>query len=207
MDNPFCNGPSMSPNSTDFRTSIMDNPFGNGPSMSPNSTDFPTGEMLHDPREALESGIKSLYLPEKYSDFTIVCGDDVFPVHKAIICPRSDYFAAAVKFGKEASENKIVLSEDEPAIVKLMIQYFYKLNYKLDEPAHVPADPLPWAPAAYLYVVPVFGYLGNSTRDEDKILRPKIIEMLISISTAGMSRALDFAQNLPWKERVSVIHP
>ncbi|PVI05415.1 hypothetical protein DM02DRAFT_498558, partial [Periconia macrospinosa] len=66
-----------------------------------------------------------LYISGKYSDFTIVCRDDVHAVHKAIICPRSDFFAAAVDFGKEAIENKIELSTDEPEIVKLMIQYLY----------------------------------------------------------------------------------
>ncbi|OCK75339.1 hypothetical protein K432DRAFT_466403 [Lepidopterella palustris CBS 459.81] len=76
--------------------------------------------------------IQGLLSSGEYSDFTITCGDDTYAVHKAIICPRSDFFAKAVKFGKEAEENKIVLVEDEPEIVKLMIQYLYELDY--DEP-------------------------------------------------------------------------
>lgn len=32
-----------------------------------------------------------------YSDLTITCGEKEFKVHRAVICPRSNYFDAACK--------------------------------------------------------------------------------------------------------------
>ncbi|KLP07984.1 uncharacterized protein LW94_10712 [Fusarium fujikuroi] len=50
-----------------------------------------------------------------YSDLTISCGKDRYPVHKAIICPRSHFFKAACdgKF-KEAQTGTINLPDDDP---------------------------------------------------------------------------------------------
>ncbi|PVI05414.1 hypothetical protein DM02DRAFT_686347 [Periconia macrospinosa] len=73
------------------------------------------------------------------SDLTIVCRDDIYKVHKAIICPRSRFFHAAVGFGKEAAESRIDLSHDDPEVIKLMIQYFYELDYKVENEARMPA--------------------------------------------------------------------
>jgi hypothetical protein len=35
----------------------------------------------------------------EYSDLTIKCGDDVYNVHKIIVCTRAGFFARAIKFG------------------------------------------------------------------------------------------------------------
>lgn len=40
-----------------------------------------------------------LYSSSLYSDFTIICHERRYLVHKAIICPRSDFFAAACRAG------------------------------------------------------------------------------------------------------------
>lgn len=37
----------------------------------------------------------SLYLNPKHSDLTVICGDEVLPVHQNIVCTQSDYFARA----------------------------------------------------------------------------------------------------------------
>jgi len=46
---------------------------------------------------------KKLQTSVEYSDLTIFCGDEKFNVHKAIICPRSKYFATSCKWGKVSS--------------------------------------------------------------------------------------------------------
>lgn len=35
-------------------------------------------------------------LNPKYSDFTILCGDESFPAHKCIVCPQSKFFSGAM---------------------------------------------------------------------------------------------------------------
>ncbi|KAI7103774.1 hypothetical protein KC340_g7823 [Hortaea werneckii] len=80
----------------------------------------------------------------EYSDLTIKCGLRTFKVHKAIVCARSDYFAVACKPGafKESATGTIELqstadpdaakedpSLDDPAAVKLMIDFLYLHDY------------------------------------------------------------------------------
>lgn len=45
-------------------------------------------------------GSLRLQTSSDYSDLKIFCGDQVFSVHKAVICPRSDFFAKACTWGK-----------------------------------------------------------------------------------------------------------
>jgi len=40
-----------------------------------------------------------------YSDLAIKCGDDMYKVHKLIVCTRSEFFARAVKFGGKVCMN------------------------------------------------------------------------------------------------------
>ena len=48
-----------------------------------------------------------------------------------IVCTRADFFARAIKFGgKEVTDGKIDLPEDDPAIVALLITYLYEGEYE-----------------------------------------------------------------------------
>ncbi|CBY02126.1 hypothetical protein LEMA_P009130.1 [Plenodomus lingam JN3] len=87
-------------------------------------------KMAETSRRTLLENIKQCLGDSEFSDFSIICGTDVYPVHKVILCARSSVFQKAIMFpGKESSEHKIDLSEDEPELVKRMIQYFYEAEY------------------------------------------------------------------------------
>ncbi|KAI1160436.1 BTB/POZ protein [Nemania serpens] len=84
------------------------------------------------PSKELLGSVKRLHSNGDYSDLTIVCDGKHYRVHKCIICPRSDFFAAACRGGfKEAREGKISLPDDDPKAVDLMIWYFYHLDYEV----------------------------------------------------------------------------
>lgn len=88
---------------------------------------------------------------DRYSDLVITCGAETFNVHKLVVCSRVDFFDRAVNFGgqlsgvlrlrfvlvdtyKETTTGKIDLPDDEPAIVKLVLQYLYEGNYDSAQP-------------------------------------------------------------------------
>ena len=94
--------------------------------------------------------IYSLYKSGEYSDLKIHCGDVVFPVHKAIVCPRSAFFASACSWGKVSAfirdvindlsdkfqeaelKDDISWADEDSKIVKLMIDYLYELDYNAE---------------------------------------------------------------------------
>ncbi|KAF1953421.1 hypothetical protein CC80DRAFT_477970 [Byssothecium circinans] len=79
-----------------------------------------------------------LMAPE-YSDLVIECGIDVHKVHRFVVCTQSSFFKAAVRFpGEESNTGIIKLPEDDPAIIKLLIQYLYECDYppKVHQPEH-----------------------------------------------------------------------
>lgn len=67
----------------------------------------------------------------EYSDMTITCNGETFPVHKFIVCPRSAFFATALKNFKEANTQTVNLPEDDPHIVKMMLDWMYQGKYLL----------------------------------------------------------------------------
>ncbi|RBQ77366.1 hypothetical protein FVER14953_12944 [Fusarium verticillioides] len=81
-------------------------------------------------QNAQSEALANLLQTGDYSDLTITCGKDQYHVHKAIICPRSNFFKAACdgKF-KEAQTGKIDLPDDDPAAVRMMIEYLYHDTY------------------------------------------------------------------------------
>ncbi|CAN9449974.1 unnamed protein product [Alternaria alternata] len=91
-------------------------------------------------REELVGTLKSLLESGDYSDFVITCGTDTYNVHKNVVCTRAGFFKGAERFttGQEAAAAKADLSEDEPEIVKLLVQYLYEGEYdiKLTDMAH-----------------------------------------------------------------------
>jgi hypothetical protein len=45
----------------------------------------------------------SLLASGDYSDMKITCGVDEYKVHKAVVCSRARFFAAAIRFEGEVS--------------------------------------------------------------------------------------------------------
>ncbi|KGO76758.1 Uncharacterized protein PITC_091120 [Penicillium italicum] len=80
----------------------------------------------------LLQGLASIRLDPRYSDLIIACGDEEYAVHKCIVCPRSDFFAKACDDGFEESTTNRAVLEDEPTLVKQMIEYLYTLDYHVE---------------------------------------------------------------------------
>lgn len=80
-------------------------------------------------KEVLTS-LEELYTKGTYSDLKIVSSAKTYSVHKAVICPRTKFFAAACngKF-KEGHTSIVNLPEDIPDAVEMMMHYFYHLDY------------------------------------------------------------------------------
>jgi len=78
-----------------------------------------------------------------YHDFVIHCETRSWPVHRVVICLRSEYFRKACdgEF-EEARTREIRLAGNEPDIVDRMIDYLYLSNYddfvSAKEPLGVP---------------------------------------------------------------------
>jgi hypothetical protein len=62
-------------------------------------------------------------------NLTIASGADNYTVDIGVISPLSRYFSCASKFGREASEGVIMLQQDAPAMVDIMVEFFHKSDY------------------------------------------------------------------------------
>ena len=51
----------------------------------------------------LNTVVLRLFVDERYSDLTVQCGDKTWKVHKAIVCPQSEFFAKACDKGFKVS--------------------------------------------------------------------------------------------------------
>ncbi|OQO06152.1 hypothetical protein B0A48_08740 [Cryoendolithus antarcticus] len=107
--------------------------------------------------EAIRKAIAGLRNIDELCDFEIKCGSYSFKVHKVILAAQSEYFRTVFKTGgfEEGQECSIALKAaesgshevddacDNPEIIKIMVDYFYKHDYKVKN--HVNATPQPAA--------------------------------------------------------------
>ncbi|PYI07399.1 hypothetical protein BO78DRAFT_417773 [Aspergillus sclerotiicarbonarius CBS 121057] len=77
----------------------------------------------------------SLYLSPEGSDVSIICGDSIFPAHKKVLMNQSGYFKCAChekwKILVE-DKKKIVLNDDQPVLIRKMLQFLYTGSYTVD---------------------------------------------------------------------------
>ncbi|KAF2676506.1 hypothetical protein K458DRAFT_351773 [Lentithecium fluviatile CBS 122367] len=122
---------------------------------------------------------KALLASGDYSDIRVTCGDQMWNVHKAIICPQSGFFARAVKFGKEKDESTIDLPEDDPEIIRLMLDFLYTLDYD----AHDDSDTDDRHSVSLWFA---WSESDSLTRSE----RRKLQEGLFQMNDEGMQKAI-----------------
>ncbi|KAL8833635.1 MAG: hypothetical protein Q9170_004156 [Blastenia crenularia] len=66
----------------------------------------------------------------KASDVMISCGDDTFQVHRAVVCPQSPFFKAALEAGfKESFTRTIKLEEESPLTIARLMSFLYMGSY------------------------------------------------------------------------------
>ncbi|OOF90629.1 hypothetical protein ASPCADRAFT_135080 [Aspergillus carbonarius ITEM 5010] len=83
------------------------------------------------PLQELMNALANMRLNPKYSDFTILCGEESFPAHKCIVCAQSGFFSGAMEGDFiEATTNTVEIQED-PTLVKQAIEYLYTLDYQV----------------------------------------------------------------------------
>ncbi|KAF2107104.1 hypothetical protein BDV96DRAFT_590110 [Lophiotrema nucula] len=81
-------------------------------------------------RAQLLESVKGFLSSGDYSDLKITCQGEVFNVHKVVVCNRVEFFARAIRFpGKESNDANVDLPEDDPSVVKLLVQYMYEGEY------------------------------------------------------------------------------
>ncbi|KAI0096202.1 hypothetical protein GGR51DRAFT_553681 [Nemania sp. FL0031] len=130
------------------------------PKSCPETTAAPVISSSMDENEEADQEImgflRELYHSAEYSDLTISCGERRYRVHKALICPRSDFFAAACRGDfKENREGIVDLPDDDPRAVEMMVYYFYHFRYDLAETLteDVDTDASPMPSALVLHVL------------------------------------------------------
>ncbi|KAK8176730.1 BTB/POZ protein [Phyllosticta citribraziliensis] len=93
--------------------------------------------MDHDSKaeEPIQAPFLSLLESGQFSDLKIRCKEDEYNVHKAIVCPQSDFFGTALNSVggfKESKTNVIELHEADPAVVRAIVQFLYRSDYQMD---------------------------------------------------------------------------
>ncbi|KAM3525799.1 hypothetical protein NHJ13051_003790 [Beauveria bassiana] len=67
----------------------------------------------------------------QFSDLTLVCRDQEFNVHKAVVCAQSQVLAAAIREPFQASKTgKIVIEEYDKDTVEQLVEFLYTGDYK-----------------------------------------------------------------------------
>ncbi|KAM0805987.1 BTB/POZ protein, partial [Usnea florida] len=89
--------------------------------------------------DRLVANIKSLWTSHMYSDLVVRCGEEEYKVHRAILCPRSAFFAKACNGNFiERKTGIITMDDDDPEAVKRLLLYLYTFDYPDEDDSDVP---------------------------------------------------------------------
>ncbi|RPA85673.1 hypothetical protein BJ508DRAFT_373276 [Ascobolus immersus RN42] len=82
-----------------------------------------------------EETVNDMFLNPDFADIKVICGDRVFPAHKMILCPQSDFFAACFQGPfRESHEGVVTITDEKPKTIYRLLHFLYKKDY-LDVPS------------------------------------------------------------------------
>ncbi|KAI7457853.1 hypothetical protein KC351_g18463 [Hortaea werneckii] len=159
---------------------------------------------------AFKQGLSKLLMRGSLTDLTIVCGAYKHNVHKVILCAHSDYFAALPNFaeGKTNTLHLKAIGDDEddeacddPEAIKLMVYYFYHLDYTATIDSTASPLNTPETKSARVMPTPkgqkvnkassrltTFRTLASSSRDSDMVMHAKVFAAAVKYQIAALSK-------------------
>ncbi|KAI6828743.1 hypothetical protein KC367_g5517 [Hortaea werneckii] len=160
---------------------------------------------------AFKQGLSKLLKNGSLTDLTFVYGALTHKVHKVILCAHSDYFAALPNF-VEGETNTIRFKAigdddddeacDDPEAIKLMIHYFYHLDYTatiasntspssasgtgLASKAFPPPEKKNGGKASFEHTTT--RALASSSHDDDMVMHAKVFAAAVKYQVAALSK-------------------
>jgi len=91
------------------------------------AVDAPSRKRKRDEEEVRAVKInKSLWAERKFTDATVVCGEQSFPVHRCVLAASSLFFARAFEGSmKESVEARVVIKDADAGCVEVLLSYLY----------------------------------------------------------------------------------
>ncbi|RMY85085.1 hypothetical protein D0862_11267 [Hortaea werneckii] len=169
------------------------------------------GSKRNDPVTAFKQGLSNLLKNGEFADMTIICGPYAHKVHKNILSAHSDYFRALPNFS-EGKTNTIHFKAigddiddeacDDPEAIKLMVHYFYHLDYtatiaskgsplNTSEATSARDNPTPKRrklKKAASSERTATGTLASSPHDGDMVMHAKVFAAAVKYQVAALSK-------------------
>ncbi|KAK3718337.1 hypothetical protein LTR37_005150 [Vermiconidia calcicola] len=80
--------------------------------------------------QSFRNAAKDYLFNDRFSDFTIVCEDQEFKVHRCFICAQSKWFERCCSgIFEEGKTNRVHLREEHASVIANMISFMYTFDY------------------------------------------------------------------------------
>ncbi|USW52049.1 Putative BTB/POZ domain-containing protein [Septoria linicola] len=142
------------------------------------------------PAAALPATSK-LFGDARWSNLEIRCGEKTWKVHRNIVCSQCEFFEKATEGSfRESSNGVVVLEEDDPSAIEVLLRFFYTGTYV------VPTDDgeKSWSPLALPVLVHTMA---------DKYGVPRLVDFA---NTEFTSRAKEMGQSTALIEAIAEIY-